>query len=120
MSTFRACMDSDSQVSSNFYPIELNRATTCPLELTTKLTFDPRYRDVASDTGLFEYGEWDIMRENGVDLILESLPSYRYSLGGLDPSVKNNNKLSFKVRNTIPWSLECELEKGEDRYYGYE
>ena len=24
------------------------------------------------------------------------------------------------MRNTIPWSLECELEKGEDRYYGSE
>ena len=109
MSAFSACMDSDSQVSSNYYPVELNKATTCPLEPTTQLTFDPRYRDVASD-GLFEYGEWDIMKENGVDLILESLPSYRYSLGGQDPEVKNSNTLSFKVRNTIPWSLECELE----------
>ena len=112
-------MDSESQVSSDFYPIELNRATTCPLEPTTKLTFDPRYRDVGSE-GLFEFGEWDIMKENGVDLVLESLPSYRFSLGGIDPVVKNKNVLSFKVRNTIPWSLECELEKGEDRYYGYD
>ena len=23
------------------------------------------------------------------------------------------------MRNTIPWNLECELERNEDRYYGY-
>ena len=119
MSTNKACMDSDSQVSSHYYPIELNKATSCPLEPTTAMIVDPRYRNAASD-GLFEFGEWDIMKENGVQQILEALPSYRYSLGGIDPSVKNSNTLSFKVRNTIPWSLECELVKGEDRYYGYE
>ena len=33
---------------------------------------------------------------------------------------RNENKLTFKTRNTIPWSLECELERGETRQSGYE
>jgi len=37
------CMDSDSQVSSQFHDLELSRATECPLEPVTGQVFDPRY-----------------------------------------------------------------------------
>ena len=54
------------------------------------------------------------MRENTVALILEESPSY-LRLVGNSPMAKNNDRLTLKVRNTIPWSLECELERDEDR-----
>ena len=69
------CMDSDSQVSSAFYPIELNRAGFCPLEEVTNETYDPRYSRVDNNE-LLQFGEWDIMEENFVSNILMSLPSY--------------------------------------------
>lgn len=40
-------------------------------------------------------------------------------IGG-SPEEKNWNRLTFKARNTIPWSLECELEGDKTRAYGYE
>ena len=49
VSVSEPCMDSDSQVSSSFYPIELNRAVSCPLEKMTGETFDPRYSSVSPD-----------------------------------------------------------------------
>ena len=88
MSKGEACMDSDSQVSSLFYPVELNKATECPFEKTTSETFDPRYKSVASE-GQFTYGEWDIMKENNVRDILMALPSYLFSLNGQNPDLKN-------------------------------
>ena len=81
MSAGSPCMDSDSVVSSNFYPIELNRASNCPLEQTTGETYDPRYTLANAQDDVFKFGEWDIMQENNVALILTSLPSYIYALG---------------------------------------
>lgn len=37
---------------------------------------------------------------------------------GKDPSNKSVNKMSLSVRNTIPWSLECELKEGLSREHG--
>ena len=59
------------------------------------------------------------MRENSVDKILTSLPSYS-SATGQGGIVENANKLTFHVRNTIPWSLVCELELDQDRNFGLE
>ena len=80
-------MDSESQVSSLFYPIEFNRATECPFEKTTSRNFDPRYKNVIGETD-FEFGEWDIMKENRVADVLTSLPSYMYSLGGKTQQIR--------------------------------
>ena len=59
------------------------------------------------------------MKENQVATILVSLPSYYDEIDGNSPVSKLDNVLSLKVRNTIPWSLECELENDADRELGY-
>ena len=36
------------------------------------------------------------------------------------PLSKDENEISLSTRNTIPWKLECELNEGYSRDFGYE
>lgn len=62
-----ACMDSHSIVSRYIYPLELVTATSCPLEQTTGREVDPRYSALNQERVNLDFGEWDVMKENGVD-----------------------------------------------------
>ena len=62
------CMDIDAQISNSFYPTEVSQYDECPDE-RVKTPSDYRFRNAAS-FGIFEFGEWDIMKENGVAEIL--------------------------------------------------
>lgn len=81
VSSGKSCMDSDSQVSINFFPVELQRASECPLEKTTNMKNDPRYSDVFDERVTLQYKEWDLMMENGVADLLLSLPFYSRAIG---------------------------------------
>ena len=57
------------------------------------------------------------MTDNGVSDILTGISGYEEEeqIGGRDPEERNVNKLRLSTRNTIPWSLECELNSDKDR-----
>lgn len=85
--------------------------TKCP-----ELKYDPRF-SMLTEKDLFSISEWDLMSQNGVIEILEDLHR-KYPDISRNPIGKESNYVSLGVRNTIPWKLECEIEKGKDREFG--
>jgi len=57
-----------------------------------------------------------MMQDNGVARILTGLPSNSNTMF----ESKDENEISLSTRNTIPWKLECELNEGYSRDFGYE
>ena len=57
------------------------------------------------------------MNESRVDEMLTSLHNFAYFHNG---SIKKRDDvyMSFSTRNTIPWSLSCEIMDGKDRNFG--
>ena len=84
------------------------------------MTFDSRYyrHDVFNDyDSTFQLQEWKVMNESRVDEMLTSLHNFAYFHNG---SIKKRDDvyMSFSTRNTIPWSLSCEIMDGKDRNFG--
>ena len=71
-------MDADTQVGTSLHTLELNRAENCPLEKNTGLYADTRYtsHDAMIDNSAFALNEQSVLEENGVDEIIQSLPSH--------------------------------------------
>jgi hypothetical protein len=110
------CIDSNSQVSKYYSALELNNALDCPLDAQSNLKEDPRFTNVDPDFNL-DLEEWEHLQNNGVADILSDMYE-KYPDVGEKPSRKSNNQLNLFARNTIPWSLKCEIEDGLDRQYG--
>ena len=102
-----------------YYTLELNKYDECPLEKVNNLQTDPRYNydEIGGTYSSFEIDYWSFVRKNGVAQILLSLPSYWRDAGVTTPE-KSSKPMKMNWRNTIPWSLQCELE-GESRLVGY-
>ena len=49
------------------------KATKCPEEPVTGLKYDPRYTVFENE---YSIGEWDMMKENNVDKMIQSSPSW--------------------------------------------
>ena len=54
----RPCMDPDAQVGNGFYALELMRYYTCPTEVNSGLTNDPRY--VQQSSAAFQTNDYAV------------------------------------------------------------
>lgn len=105
-------------MSSHFSDLELSRVTDCPVVAWTSDRVDPRFKNI-DQADRFKIDEWRIYESNGVAEILKSMHE-KYPEISAEPSLKSENKLGLYVRNTVPWSLECEVLHGMDRQFGFQ